>query len=531
MKGLVILWKPLIGVISCAGIAGIAGCSGMAKKITHAHHSSRIESQIRIDETCESTPHESTNSQPAELTLASHEDNDGSRTAQLDGVDEVLLPPPALPKESEFSETTSDQATRVLSQLAPSVRDVEGTTITLDELQQMAAALNPTLQQAQAMLEQARGNWLQVGLYPNPTVEAQRGANNAPFDMFNVFVSQEIVTAKKLQLNRAVASCDIERARWEVETQKLRVFNDVQIRYVAALGAQYQVAVAEQLVKISQDGVHASEQRLAGEQASEVDVLQARLQLSQTQIVLRKARFQASATWKQLANVIGNPDLPPGPLAGDLEEEVPELQWENAWQQLLSDNPLLRVARARVAAAQAQVCREEQQPRPNLHLTGGYGREFLAPQYPMYTFRVAITPPAFNRNQGNIAAAFAELHAAQSDIGRIELSLRNGLTRTFQRYLSARNQIQTYQTSFLPLAEKNLSLTLKRYEEGEIDFLRVLTARRDLFDARIEYVKALTDLRTSAIEVQGLMLTGGLDAVDSKPTPSNRAGQTVGPGN
>ena len=198
MKGLVILWKPLIGVISCAGIAGIAGCSGMAKKITHAHHSSRIESQIRIDETCESTPHESTNSQPAELTLASHEDNDGSRTAQLDGVDEVLLPPPALPKESEFSETTSDQATRVLSQLAPSVRDVEGTTITLDELQQMAAALNPTLQQAQAMLEQARGNWLQVGLYPNPTVEAQRCANNAPFDMFNVFVSQEIVTAKKL---------------------------------------------------------------------------------------------------------------------------------------------------------------------------------------------------------------------------------------------------------------------------------------------------------------------------------------------
>jgi len=403
-------------------------------------------------------------------------------------------------------------------------------TLTLEELQCKAAASNPTLRQAIAFVEQARGNWLQVGLYPNPTVEAQRGPNNSPFDMFNVFVTQEIVTAGKLRLNRAVASHDVERAVWEAEAQKLRVFNEVQIRYVAALGAQRQVAVAQGLLEIAERGVTVSEQLLAGEEVSEADVQQARLQLNQTRIILRNAHFRADAAWKRLGNVVGEPNLPPRRLAGTLEVDVPDLDWEMSWRELIDQNPALKAARSRAEAARAQVSREQRQPTPSLHLTTGLGRDYFQPDYTMYTLQFAITPPVFNRNRGNIAAASAELRAATTEVDRMVLSLRDGLAEAFRRYRSSRNQARTFRETLLPMAEANLKLSLRRYEEGEFDFLRVLTARRDLFDANIKYVTAVTELRIAAIEIQGLLLTGGLAPVDSRPVPSNKAGGTSGPG-
>jgi len=507
----VILWKPLIGVLGCASIAG---CHGMEKGASLAPGHHRIVSKVSLDDSVPDTGTETaafakpTNSQSVETTWALLEGDERPGTAELIPTQEVDQKP-LLP----------DASTRLLS---------------LDELQQMAVASNPTLQQAQSLLEQARGNWLQVGLYPNPSIRAERGTNNAPLDMVNVYVQQDIVTGRKLQLNREVAAHDVQRARWEAEAQSLRVLNDVQIRFIAALGAQRQLAVAEELVTISQEGVRISEKLATGEQVSEADVLQARLQQSQTQIILRSAQFRAAATWKRLGNIIGQPDLPPSPLEGDLEEVIPDLNWDHAWQQLLNDSPSLRAAQARVAAAHTQVFREQKQKTPNLQLLSGVGKTFASDGSPdafmRYSLNVGFTLPSFNQNQGNVLAAFGELRAAQSEVDRIELDLRNGLTKAFQRYQSARNQTQIYRDEILPMAEQNLTLTLDRYEEGEFDFLRVLTARRELFAARIDYVKSLAELRIAAIEIQGLMLTGGLEAVDSNPTPSNRAGQTAGPG-
>lgn len=407
----------------------------------------------------------------------------------------------------------------------------DGTKLSLEELQQIAVSSNPTLLQAQALVQQARGNWVQVGLYPNPSLQGEGAANNAPLDMFNMYVKQDIVTGKKLDLNRAVASHDVHRAQWEAEAQNLRVMNEVQIRYVTALGAQEQVTVAEELLKIAQEGVRTSEKLLAGEHVSEADVMQARLQSGQTQVVHRNAQFRASATWKQLGNIIGAPDLPPRSLDGRLEDQIPEVDWDTAYQQLLGNSPLISAARARVAAAAIQVRREEAQPKPNLQLTSGVGRDFFTPQYMMYTLQFGFTLPTFNRNVGNIAAAVGELHAAQSEVNRLELSLRNDLASTFRKYQTASNRVMTYRDSILPTAEKNLSLTLKQYEHGELDFLRVLTARRDLFEAKIEYVESLIEMKTTAIEIEGLLLTGGLDPLESNPVPSNHSGQTASAGN
>lgn len=527
-----LLRKLLLGALGCTGLAG---CHGLVKDpglVPAAAGSSAVDAPEapfqKIEEILGLVP------DPAERGPSGPESGGDSGSTKLVSWEETEESPsvgPPAPQRDRGSAASGPGAVQgQVGRQSPAMQGAEGNPLSLGELQQLAATYNPTLRQAFALLEQARGNWLQVGLYPNPSVEAERAPNNAAFDMFNVYVTQEIVTARKLQLNRAVASHDVERARWEAEAQRLRVANEVEIRYVAALGAQRQVAVAEDLLEIAQEGVNTSEKLLEGEEVSEADVLQARLQQSETQILLRNARYRAAAAWKRLGNVIGWPDLPARPLVGDLEAEIPDLNFEDALQQLLGRNPSLWAARARMQAAREQVLREEKQPIPNMGLTAGLGRDYYAPSYMMYTLQFRFNLPVFDRNQGNVAAAAGELRAAQSEVGRLELSLRTELAKAFRRYQTAQNQAQMYRDSVLPMSEDNLSLALKRYEEGEFDFLRVLTARRELFDANVSYVVSLIELRTAAIEIRGLLLTGGLEPVDPDPTPANQAGETNGPG-
>lgn len=403
-------------------------------------------------------------------------------------------------------------------------------TYTLDELQQLAMSRNPTIQQAYGLVQQARGNWLQVGLYPNPILSYDGQGNNGLFDAQGATVSQTFVTANKLRLNRAVASLDIQRASWDMQAQSLRVINEIQIRYALALGAQRQVATIKELLKVAQEGVQTSEKLLEGEEVGRSDVLQSRLQLNQTQLQLRNAEYRVAATWKQLGNVVGVPDLPVTRLEGGLEDEIPNIDVDLAWQQL-QNSPVLMASRARSSAAAVQVQREQVQRYPDLKIGGGLWNDSVRPPNALMAVNVGIEVPIFDRNQGNVSAAVGELRAAQAETERLELTLRDRLAEVYQRYESARNQGTTYRDTILPTAEENLSIALRAYEAGELDFLRVLTARRDLFEARMNYISALTDLRVSAVEIEGMLLTGGLDSVYTSPTASNSSGQNSGIGN
>ena len=507
MKRRFVLRIYVIGVVGCIALHG---CRSSQKSINVGAR------------TINSTPR-SADEEPGQISLSSVTDPKIAKTLPFhDDADAESVIPVTWEKASQIppgpSELDVDKASQVPN--AP--------VLTLDESMQLAVEANPTLRQAYAFVQQAQGNWPQVGLYPNPKVEWHDEANNAPFDAHYGIVSQNIVTADKLKLNRATASADVQRAQWEAEAQNLRVLNAVRINYIAALGAQRQVAVAEQILKIADEGVRVSKLKLKAEEVSEADVLQAQIQQRQTQILLRNARIRAAAAWRELSNVIGWPNLPVRPLAGELEDEIPQLDWDVAWQDLVSRNPLLHAARARMAAAEVQVQREQVEAIPNLQVSGGTGPDVLpaGKGFQMYFLSLGAEVPVWNRNQGNVTAAMANLQAAQAEVSRLELSLRDDLANTFQRYESARNEVEIYQEQILPTADKNLSLSQKAYDEGEFDFLRVLIARRDLFEARVNYVASLTELRAAAIEIQGLLLTGGLDPVFNNPTPSNSAGQT-----
>ena len=383
----------------------------------------------------------------------------------------------------------------------------------LAELEEMALQRNPTLAQAAARVEAARGNYVQVGLHPNPVagyIGAEMG-NEGRAGQQGGFLSQELVTAKKLQLNRSVASEEVRQAEYAWEMQRQRVLTDVRRSFYDVLVAQRTVELTEQLARLGEEGVKSVEALIRGKEVARGDLLQARIEADTANVLLERARNRYVAAWRNLAAVAGAADMPPGPLAGDVQDGLSQLTWEDTFSRLLAESPQLASAQAGVARAQAALSRQCAGRVPNVDLQGAVQYD-NATQDTFATLQVGLPIPIYNRNQGNIRRAQAELLAAQRNVQTVRLALQQRLAVAFEQYTNARYQVDKYQHDILPNAEASLKLTNSGYRQGEYSYLSLLTAQRTFFQTNLTYLDALRDLRASATAIEGNLLSDSLQA-------------------
>jgi len=118
----------------------------------------------------------------------------------------------------------------------------------------------------------------------------------------------------------------------------------------------------------------------------------------------------------------------------------------------------------------------------------------------------------FDRNQGNIQRAGAELAAARQEVRRVEMNLQQRLAAAFNNYANARQQVQQYENDILPDARESLELIQQGYRQGEFGYLELLTSQRTFFRVNLDYVTALRDLWVNITRIEGLLLSGGLQS-------------------
>jgi len=383
--------------------------------------------------------------------------------------------------------------------------------ISLAELEGIAEHGNPTLAQAAARVQAARAECLQVGLYPNPRIgylgseigdDGQGGQQGA-------IMGQEFVTAGKLQRSREVAAQQIQEAEFAWQAQRQRVVNDVRRAFYEVLVAQRTVELTDELVRIGQEGVKAADALLKAKEVSRVDVLQARIEADSAGILAEKARNRHLAAWRNLALVIGSPEMPVAKLTGDLEENLAEFTWEAAACRLLSESPQLAETRTGVSRAEAAVSRQYAERIPNVDLQVGALYD-NATGDSIAQVQAGFALPLFNRNQGNIRKAEAELIAARQEVRRVELELQQRLAAAFEQYRNARYQVERYSQQILPNAQASLDLVAAGYRQGEFNYITLLTAQRTFFQVNLAYVDSMRDLRTIVVAIEGYLLTDSL---------------------
>ncbi len=388
----------------------------------------------------------------------------------------------------------------------------ESGAMTIDELQRLALANNPTLAQAARRADALRGERLQVGLRPNPVIgyEGNDMGESGSAGQQGMFVEQRIITGGKLGLNRAVVGHEIDQAEQDLEIQRLRILNDVKTRAYDVLVAQQTVSLNERLMEIGDSGVAAAESLFKSKEVSQVDVLQARVEANSARLDLDTARNEYSTAWRHLALAIGTPAMAPTPLADALNEDMLPLTWEDSAARLLADSPEMVRAQAGIERARCALARAQAGRKPDLDLSASlrYGDDTDST---LATVLVGVPLQIYDRNQGNICKAEAELAAAHREVERVELALQDRLAAVFKQYLNGRQQVDQYKRVIVPDAQSSLDLVQTGYQRGEFGYLELLTAQRTYTRVSLAYLQSLQQLLRSRTQVEGLLLTGALE--------------------
>jgi cobalt-zinc-cadmium efflux system outer membrane protein len=242
--------------------------------------------------------------------------------------------------------------------------------------------------------------------------------------------------------------------------------------------------------------------------------VRAEVEHEQSQVRLTVSQRRLEAAGRLLAAAVGLPKLPAGPdgplIVGKLDGSAPELNWQLLYQMMLSRSSELLQANAIVHQAEGLLRRAEADACPNFTVTYRPVVNTIDKCYEQL-IELSTPIPIWNRNQGNIQAARAEVARAGADVHQVELRLTERLTAAYQRYTTAQRQESAYRERILPGAQEALNLVRLGYEKGDpkYDFTTFLQAEQTLAQARLGEVQARGDLWRALAEIRGLVQDEG----------------------
>lgn len=412
----------------------------------------------------------------------------------------------------------------------------------LKEFEQFALATNPTLAQANALVRQSAAQGRQIGLLPNPVIgyrgEEIRGGEFRGGEQGG-FIQQTFPLGGKLGLRRNIYEQQRRQDEIGVTEQRYRILSDVSQSFYSTLAAQEIVSVRQRLLGIALDAAETAHQLANVGQADAPDVLQSEVEAEQAKVDYNTAQRTFIQEFQTLAALVGRPDLPVSPLQGDLGHP-PEINVDQVVNQIAQDSPSVKRAQQDIARAEAELRSAKREIVPDLQVNAGAQQSFE----PLSDFNtkpvgfegfatIGVTLPVFNRNQGNVAAARADLERAKAEVTRVQLSLRQTAQPLLQAYQSAQVEANRYKTEMIPRAGRAYQLYLTKYQQMGAAYPEVIVSQRTLFQLQVGYINALQQVWMSAVALQNYTLSDGLGVPMRSGTYSttiNLPGSTGGGG-
>ena len=355
----------------------------------------------------------------------------------------------------------------------------------------------------------ARGLKQQAGLIPNPEFQFSN-ENLRPGQTYSqdvdtlAYVTQPLDILGKRKQRIAAAESGVNRSQAEHEMARLEIIQRVKLAYWAARGAQETRDLLKASVKAFQEIVDYHSSRLSVGAISEQDFLRVRLEAERLQIGANLAAIEATRARVQLLKEMGQTDFSEVLLTEPMDARAAPIPAVDI-QQVLGRRAEMRVATAAVAEAQAKAQFEEVSARPDLNLIYGYKRTQLPDTRSGTNTAIAglqISLPVTNRNQGNRAAATAELRRQQQLLAATDADVRADYYSALQEYELRRSEVVTTLEPLRQHAQNIAEIAQGAYAQGGTDLLRLLDAQRSRREAELAYVQGMVAYQQSIANLQ-----------------------------
>jgi cobalt-zinc-cadmium efflux system outer membrane protein len=382
----------------------------------------------------------------------------------------------------------------------------------ITQLQQIALQTNPTVIKKQREIQSVYGQWMQAGLYANPsfTLNGADYADDGTLGKQGFMIEQEIIRGNKLALARNVERWSLEIAKKEWEITQRKVENDVKALAYDLVFSGNLVTAYRELAEIADESVRISEMLVSANEIAKSDLLQHRILRNRTIVELSKAEQDEQKKWEELAALIGQPNLIKQPITDNLRDANQNIAYETAWQRLLTESPELQAENFRKQKANCVIAREKAENISNVTVSAGAAYH-VNDKRTLADVGVSIPLRVHDRNQGNIRKAQADSMVQSSEIERLQLELRTRFLKEWNEYEKSLKIIRQYESTILPDARESVDLVIKGAKQGETSSLEQLIAQQTYIQTIIEYLNSWRDMAISGTYIDGLLLKGGLD--------------------
>jgi cobalt-zinc-cadmium efflux system outer membrane protein len=387
---------------------------------------------------------------------------------------------------------------------------------TLAEFVLLTERSHPRLVAARAAIEAARGQAVQARLYPNPVLGGASPQIAGPESQWNGFVTQDLVTAGKLRLSQQAALRKVQQAEYDLIRARFDVLRDVRQTYYALLVSQRRVEIYQLLFDIAKRSYDIGMALAEAGEGTKADVLFWSIERDRAEVRLINSSVYIETGRRQLAAAIGLPRADVGTIEADLFQKIPWFDLKTLQEEIVRANAKPRAAEAKISQAQWALERAVVQPIPNLNVLGGYQRQ-VGPAQEQGLVQVLMQVPLFDRNQGNIRTARADIASSRADLQTIELTLATQAAQAVATYRVAQRQADWYEQSILPKARETLQLTQQLYARGEVTFLSLLQAQKILTETELAFVEAQADRWTGAVAIADLLQLEQFPPADNAP--------------
>ncbi|WP_025858743.1 TolC family protein [Pseudomonas sp. CHM02] len=367
--------------------------------------------------------------------------------------------------------------------------------LTLDDALRLAQNNAPSLAAESARLQAATQAAIPAGELPDPKLVV--GLQNFPIggpnrgtlygdDMTEqmVGIQQQVPSRDKRKARVELADATVERTAAEGRIERLNVRQATAQAWIRAYAVERKEALFKdfyQQNRLLQDSVRAQLAGGRGQPSDAVIPKQEAADLAGREDELTQQRAQARAALKRwigpAASEAPSGQLPNWPVEGHYNlHQHPELQ---------AFAPRTREAEARLREARAQKTSDWSWEVDYQHRGREYGD--------MVSLQLSFDLPIFpgRRQNPGIAAKQAELDQLEAEREATVREHTQQLDDDLAQYQRLDRAVQRSQDSLVPLAEEKVALSLAGYRAGKSDLLNVVSARRELVEARFKQIDAI----------------------------------------
>lgn len=390
----------------------------------------------------------------------------------------------------------------------------ESESLTLAQAIARALEKHPALATYDADQRAAEARFLTALERPNPDLEVEledvlgsgeyRDFQSA---VYNLGVSQLLELGGKRRLRGKVAESDIEAESLRYEVARREVMRETATRYVAILTAQATEENARELVKIAKEAAESVSELEAGGRGSAIDVKRTDLERKQTQLQLELRKRESEAARRQLAAMWGANEPGFDRVSGKLENPGTDVSSLEGLRPGLEAHPSVALAEAGVVTAENSLTLERSKVTPDVAVGIAWRRD-TAINDDAVVLNVSVPLPIWNRNEGGIAEAEAEIDRTQARVTQALTHLDLALSDAWGRLAAAHSEYRLVADDLLPAASELYDSLSESYRLGRTSYLELLDARRSLASLRRERIDALSKYHTARIEIE--VLTGEL---------------------